>query len=62
MPRSMDKTRKVKWEKRAKCGCVKATLPQAGKVMVRCTKHRGKPTKSDRTLCYFDDAGQVCAE
>lgn len=39
------------------CGCVKATLPRAGKVAIRCTKHRGKPSK--RRLAYFDDAGVV---
>ena len=62
MPSVMDKPRKVKWEKREKCGCVKATLPKTGKVTIRCTKHRVKPTKTDRTLCYFDDAGQVQRE
>jgi hypothetical protein len=58
----MAKKGKVKWEKRAKCGCVKATLPRSGKVMIRCTKHRGRPTKTDRTLCYFDENGQVKLE
>lgn len=62
MPSVMDKIKKVKWEKREKCGCVKATLPKSGKVMIRCAKHRGKPTKTDRKLCYFDDAGQVKLE
>jgi len=50
---------KTQWEKKP-CGCVKTTLPRAGKVAIRCTKHRGKPSK--RTLCYFDDAGMVRAE
>ena len=50
---------KTKWGKKP-CGCVKTTLPRAGKVAIRCTKHRGKPSK--RTLCYFDDAGMVRAE
>jgi len=58
----MDKQRKAKWEKKEKCGCVKARLPRAGKLMIRCTKHRGKPTKTDRRLCYFDDTGMVRAE
>jgi hypothetical protein len=62
MPSVMDKPRKVKWEKREKCGCVKATLPRTGKVMIRCARHRGKPTKTDRTLCYFDDVGMVHVE
>ena len=50
---------KTQWEKKP-CGCVKTTLPRAGKVAIRCAKHRGKPSK--RRLCYFDDAGQVRAE
>lgn len=57
MPNGMAK---FKWEKREKCGCVKARLPRAGRVAIRCIKHRGKPSK--RRLCYFDDAGMVCAE
>jgi len=62
MPSVMGKQRKTKWEKKPKCGCVKATLPKFGKAMVRCTKHRGKPTKTDRRLCYFDEAGMVRLE
>lgn len=50
---------KTQWEKKA-CGCVKTELPRAGKVAIRCTKHRGKPSK--RRLCYLDDAGMVRAE
>jgi hypothetical protein len=42
------------------CGCVKATLPRAGKVAIRCTKHRGN--KSKRLLCYWDENGQVRSE
>lgn len=53
--------KKSKWEKKA-CGCVKTKLPRAGKVAIRCPKHRGKPTKEGRTLCYFDDVGMVRAE
>jgi hypothetical protein len=58
----MEKMPKVKWEKREKCGCVKARLPRAGKLTIRCERHRGKPTKTDRRLCYFDGAGQVRVE
>lgn len=57
MPSVMEKKRKAKW-KRKPCGCVKTELT-IGKVMVRCIRHRGKPTKSDRLLCYFDDAGII---
>lgn len=35
------------------CGCTKADLPNAGKVMIRCYQHRGKPSK--RMLCYFEN-------
>lgn len=48
---------KSKW-KRKPCGCVKTTL-SIGPVLVRCVKHRGKPAKDGRVLCYFDDDGQV---
>lgn len=58
----MDKQRRPKWEKSEKCGCVKARLPRAGKVTIRCRKHRGRPTKTDQRLCYFDDAGMVRTE
>ena len=47
---------KPKWE-RQPCGCVKANLPSSGKVMVRCTAHRGKPSK--RLLAHFDEQGIV---
>lgn len=43
---------KPKWE-REPCGCVKTDLPSTGRVMIRCPKHRGKPTK--RLACYFDE-------
>ena len=39
------------WEPKA-CGCVKARL-SIGKVMIRCERHRGKPSK--RLLCHFED-------
>lgn len=43
------------------CGCVKAQLFTSGeKVMIRCERHRGKPSK--RTLCYFDADGIVRVE
>lgn len=57
---SMEKKRKPKWERKP-CGCVKTEL-SIGKVLVRCTRHRGKPSKSGRVLCYFDDAGIVQRE
>jgi len=50
---------KPKWDRRP-CGCVKTNLPRSGRVMIRCTKHRGKPSK--RRLAYFDDAGVVRSE
>lgn len=50
---------KPKWERKP-CGCVKAELPAAGRVMIRCGRHRGKPSK--RELCYFDADGIVRRE
>ena len=47
---------KPKWEKR-ECGCVKANLTRAGRVMIRCERHRGKPSK--RALAHFDENGIV---
>ena len=47
---------KPRWDRKP-CGCVKANL-KAGKVMIRCTQHRGKPCKG-RVLCYFGEHGQV---
>src|SRR5574343_1109305 len=47
---------KTKWNRKP-CGCVKAELPLSGRVMIRCTKHRGKPSK--RALAYFDADGIV---
>lgn len=41
------------------CGCVKATLPEAGKVTIRCEQHREKPPKKGRLHCYFDENGMV---
>lgn len=49
----------MRWERKS-CGCVKATLPQAGKVAIRCERHRGKPAKK-RLLCYMEE-GIVRAE
>ena len=57
----MAKKRKAEWE-RKKCGCVKATLPSVGKVLIRCTRHRDKPYSGKRVLCYFDDQGIVQRE
>jgi hypothetical protein len=42
----------VTWKQKP-CGCVKADLPQSGKVMIRCERHRGKPSK--RLLCHFEE-------
>lgn len=42
---------KPKWERKP-CGCVKTNL-SIGRAMIRCPKHRGKPSK--RVLCYFED-------
>lgn len=60
MPSGMAKKRRTKWRRKA-CGCVKATL-SVGPVLVRCTKHRGKPAKDGRVLCYFDGDGLVRPE
>lgn len=46
---------KPKWERKP-CGCVKTVL-QGERVMVRCLKHAGKPSK--RVLCHFDADGIV---
>ena len=40
--------------KRRECGCVKADLPRLGRIMIRCKRHRGKPTKK-RLLCHFEE-------
>lgn len=47
---------KRRWNKKS-CGCVKTNLPSAGRVLIRCSLHRGKPSK--RELCYFDQDGIV---
>lgn len=54
----MAKKNKLEWE-RKRCGCVKTELPVTGKVLIRCERHRDKPYKGKRTLCYFDDQGIV---
>jgi hypothetical protein len=41
------------WETK-KCGCIRANLPRAGRVAIRCERHRDKPTKR-RLLAYFDE-------
>lgn len=45
-----------------KCKCRKMNLPKAGKVVIRCDQHRGKPSKSGRLVCYLDDDGIVRRE
>lgn len=47
-------------EKKRKCKCRKENLPRAGRVVIRCAEHRGKPSK--RTLAYFDPDGIVRLE
>lgn len=54
MPSLMDTQRK--------CKCKKLTLPQSGRVVIRCEQHRGKPSKSGRLGCYLDDDGIVRRE
>lgn len=44
---------KTRWDRKP-CGCVKTELARAGKVAIRCDKHRGKPSKK-RRLAYFDE-------
>lgn len=43
---------KRRWDRKP-CGCVKANLPRAGRVMIRCERHRGKPSK--RVLAHWED-------
>lgn len=50
---------KPRWNRKP-CGCVKTTLPRAGKVSIRCPRHRGRPAKT-RLLAYFDENGLVRA-
>lgn len=49
-------------EKKRKCKCRKENLPQAGRVVIRCAEHRGKPSKKGRLLCYWDADGIVRRE
>lgn len=46
-----------RWERKP-CGCVKTDLKRAGKVVIRCAVHHGKPSKK-RELTYFDEDGIV---
>jgi hypothetical protein len=46
-----------RWDKKS-CGCVKTKLPSVGKVVIRCERHRDKPSKK-RLVCYFDEQGIV---
>jgi hypothetical protein len=56
MPSVMEKTN---WERKA-CGCIKTDLARAGRVIIRCRQHLGKPIKkSGRMVCHFDEAGIV---
>lgn len=47
----------VTWNRKP-CGCVRARLPRAGKVVIRCTKHHDKPARK-RLVAYFDADGIV---
>ena len=43
------------WKQKS-CGCVKARLPRAGNVTIRCERHRGKPAKKGGGgLAHFED-------
>lgn len=42
--------------KKTKCKCRKLNLERAGKVVIRCEKHLGKPS-SKRLVCYLDADG-----
>lgn len=48
-------------ETKPKCKCRKLDLPRAGKVVIRCPEHLGKPSKK-RLVCYFDEQGIVRRE
>ncbi len=52
---------KVRWKSKP-CGCVNTRSPGIGKMTIRCSRHRGKPSKKGRLLCYFDEAGIVRLE
>jgi hypothetical protein len=54
----MAKKRKFKWDRKP-CGCIRTKL-SVGRVVIRCTRHRGKPAKG-RILAYWDE-GQVRLE
>lgn len=47
---------KTEW-KRKRCGCTKTTLPNAGKVLIRCARHRDKSYDGKRLLCFWDENG-----
>lgn len=42
-----------RWETK-QCGCVKASLPITGKIMIRCQRHLGKQSKK-HLVCHFKD-------
>lgn len=46
---------KPRWNRKP-CGCVKTEL-LGERVMIRCSRHRGKPSK--RALLHFDEDGIV---
>jgi hypothetical protein len=43
----------MNWEQKD-CGCVKARLERAGRVLIRCERHREKPSRK-RLVCHFED-------
>lgn len=54
----MAKKRKPpQWDKKP-CGCINTELPGVGKAVIRCERHRDKPSKK-RVVCYFDESGLV---
>lgn len=49
----------TQWDRQT-CGCVKADLDKSGRVVIRCARHQGMPTKKgNRTVLYFDEHGIV---
>lgn len=62
MPSRMDTKSKSQWDRRT-CGCVKADLDGRGRVIIRCARHQGMPTKkANREVLYFDEHGIVREE
>jgi len=45
--------KKKTWDAKA-CGCVKTSTLGGIKVVIRCDRHLGKPSKK-RLVCHFED-------